>query len=305
MADFFVLPLYGLPYLFLAATTISLMCGIRNLSVFAIALSLVTAFQSGVVNIIGLLTLGVFLLLSLWHFSLRHEKTVFRFPGATMISAVLIVAAAIAFFSHSVPGFHNIKVIDHVVMSPVAIPFTMYLNFDKVAAAVILALCGGFFSSANGQAALYKLADLKNLLKWVFLIWAGCSVTLIAAGLSVGYIAFDPKIMPYFWIWTANNFLFVAFAEETLFRGMIQGSLSKAFARFGWSPYTALAASAVLFGLSHIYGGWTYVVLATVAGLFYGMAYLRTGLLIAPVLVHFLLNLTHALLFSYPALSGR
>lgn len=286
----------------LAVSTISLMCGYRNISVLAIVGSLVAAFQSNIINTIGLLTLGAFLLLSLWHFSLRDQKTAIRFPGATVISGVLVVLTAVAFFSHRVPGFQNTIVIDHVAMSPDAIPFTMYLNFDKVAAALMLALSGGFFSSQNGQSILYKFSTQKILWKWVFLMWMACSGLLMAAGLMAGYIAFDPKIMPYFWIWAANNLLFVAFAEETLFRGMIQGSLSKAFSRFGWSPYTALVASAVLFGLSHIYGGWTYVVLATIAGLFYGMAYLRTGLLIAPILVHFLLNLTHALLFTYPAL---
>lgn len=304
MPDISILPLYGIPYLFLAAATILLMCGSRNFSVVAVVMALLTSSLAGIINMIGLLALGGFLLLSLWHFSLRDQKTAIRFPGATLISAVLIVAAAIGFFNHDVPGFQNTKVIDNVIMSSGAIPFTMYFNFDKVAAALILALCGGFFTPAHGQSLLYSFAKAKSLLVWVLLMWVGCSAILITAGLAVGYIAFDPKIMPFFWIWAANNILFVAFAEETLFRGMIQGSLSKAFARFGWSPYSAVVAGAMLFGLSHIYGGWTYVALATVAGLFYGMAYMRTGLLVAPILVHFLLNLTHALFFTYPALYG-
>lgn len=304
MPDFPALPLFGIPYLFLAASTICLMFGHRNPSILAFLISLVTAFYSSVVNTIGLLTLGAFLLLALCHFHLRHQKAVIEFPGATVISGVIIVIASVAFFIHAVPGFQNAKIIDHVVMSPGAIPFTMYFNFDKVAAAMILALSGSFFLPQYSQIHFSKSARQKNVWRWVFLMWIACSGTLVAAGLTIGYIAFDPKIMPYFWIWAANNLLFVAFAEETLFRGMIQRSLSAAFGRFGWSPCMALVASAVLFGLLHFYGGWTYVILAAVAGLFYGMAYLRTGLLIAPILVHFLLNLTHALLFSYPAVNG-
>ncbi|WP_273795248.1 CPBP family intramembrane glutamic endopeptidase [Brucella intermedia] len=271
---------------------------------FAFVISLVTAFYSSVLDSIGLLALGAFLLLALWHFRLRHQKAVIGFPGATVISGLVIVIAAVAFFIHAVPGFQNTKMIDHVVMSPRAIPFTMYFNFDKVAVAMVLALSGSLFLPQYSQIHFSKSASQNNLWRWVFLMWLSCSGTLMAAGLTIGYIAFDPKIMPYFWIWAANNLLFVAFAEETLFRGMIQRSLSEALGRFGWSPCTALVTSAVLFGLLHIYGGWTYVILATVAGLFYGMAYLRTGLLIAPILVHFLLNLTHALLFSYPAVNG-
>ncbi|WHS31173.1 hypothetical protein QLQ09_15215 [Brucella sp. NM4] len=36
---------------------------------------------------------------------------------------------------------------------------------------------------------------------------------------------FDPKIMPYLGIWAVNNLVFVAFAEEVLVRGMIQGRM--------------------------------------------------------------------------------
>ena len=52
----------------------------------------------------------------------------------------------------------------------------------------------------------------------------------------------------------------------------------------------------------HYQGGLSYVALATVAGIFYGMAYYKSGRLISAIAVHFLLNLTHALFFTYPAL---
>jgi membrane protease YdiL (CAAX protease family) len=47
-----------------------------------------------------------------------------------------------------------------------------------------------------------------------------------------------------------------------------------------------------------------YVVLSTVAGLFYGYAFWKTDRIQSSILVHFSVNLVHFLFFSYPAL-GR
>ena len=44
----------------------------------------------------------------------------------------------------------------------------------------------------------------------------------------------------------------------------------------------------------------TYVLLSTLAGVGYGAAYHVTGRVEAGMLVHFLLNLTHLFLFTYP-----
>jgi len=66
----------------------------------------------------------------------------------------------------------------------------------------------------------------------------------------------------------------------------------------------ALAIASVLFGLSHFWGGWSYVALATVAGLGYGWIYQRTQRIAASILAHFALNTTYFFLFTYPALTS-
>jgi len=53
---------------------------------------------------------------------------------------------------------------------------------------------------------------------------SGCLITVIPLALAIGYMKFDPKIMPYLGIWAVNNLVFVAFAGEVLFRGMIRGA---------------------------------------------------------------------------------
>ncbi|MNP62935.1 CAAX amino terminal protease self- immunity [compost metagenome] len=63
-----------------------------------------------------------------------------------------------------------------------------------------------------------------------------------------------------------------------------------------------MIAASVLFGLAHIGGGWQWVLLATLAGTGYGIAYHRGGLA-AAVSTHFGFNLLHFGLFTYPMLS--
>ena len=79
--------------------------------------------------------------------------------------------------------------------------------------------------------------------------------------------------------------LLIAVPEELLFRGLIQNLLQKVL------PATyALLLAALIFGASHLNNGPTpdvrYVFLASIAGVFYGLAYRRSGGLMAACLLH-------------------
>lgn len=72
------------------------------------------------------------------------------------------------------------------------------------------------------------------------------------------------------WVFT---FFFIAVPEELFFRGWVQNLLER---RLGRTP--ALVLTAALFGLSHfnkraVLFNWRYVLLAAVAGIFYGRAW--------------------------------
>jgi membrane protease YdiL (CAAX protease family) len=86
-------------------------------------------------------------------------------------------------------------------------------------------------------------------------------------------------------------FIFVAIPEELLFRGIIQNSLQKTLLK----PLPALIVTSIIFGAAHLNNGptqpdWRYFLLASIAGLFYGNAYARTGNLMAPAIVHTLVD---------------
>jgi membrane protease YdiL (CAAX protease family) len=97
----------------------------------------------------------------------------------------------------------------------------------------------------------------------------------VMLGLALGFLHFHPQIPSVFrvvlgWVFT---FFFIAVPEELFFRGWMQNLLERRLGR-KW----ALLTTAVLFGLSHfnkraLHFNWRYVLLAALAGVFYGRAW--------------------------------
>lgn len=85
------------------------------------------------------------------------------------------------------------------------------------------------------------------------------------------------------WIFT---FFFIAVPEELFFRGWIQNLLERRLGRTA-----ALIVTAVVFGLSHFNKrtaqfNWRYVLLAAIAGIFYGLAWRRERRVGASAVTH-------------------
>ena len=126
----------------------------------------------------------------------------------------------------------------------------------------------------------------------------GLAATLTLA-VTFGLISWQPDWTPWFWVFAAGNLLNTCVAEELLFRGLLQRQLQKRLV-----PLLAMAVAAVLFGIAHLAGGWAYVGVATLAGAVYGLTYYFTGRVVWAVLAHWLLNLSHLVLFTYPVAAG-
>lgn len=202
----------------------------------------------------------------------------------------MLVMLALAL--HAVPGFHNPRLFNQLVVSTNAPPFTMYLNFDKAAAGLILLglLCT-------------RVVDGEG---WRRALGAGLGGGLLAAaavlgiGLATGYIAFDPNDWHLVLQFGLVNLLFVCVAEEVFFRGVLQERLQRAWAGHKAGTACAVALSSLLFGLAHLGGGVTLFLLATLAGAGYGAIYARTRSIEAAILAHVLLNVIHFAWFTYP-----
>ncbi|HSZ62963.1 MAG TPA: CPBP family intramembrane glutamic endopeptidase [Terriglobales bacterium] len=110
---------------------------------------------------------------------------------------------------------------------------------------------------------------------------------VIGLGLALGFL--HPHggrlqfSMIYKWIYI---FVFVAVPEELYFRAWVQNLLERRIGR-----RAALCITAVLFGLSHFnkrstHFNWTYVFLASIAGIFYGRAWREQRRLPASAITH-------------------
>lgn len=114
---------------------------------------------------------------------------------------------------------------------------------------------------------------------------------VIVLGLVLGFIHPHANL-PAWWKAVATwlgIFIFVAVPEELFFRAWVQNLLERRVGRG-----TALVIASVLFGLSHFnkrnFGGahfnWRYVLLATVAGIFYGRAWREQRRVPASTITH-------------------
>lgn len=93
-------------------------------------------------------------------------------------------------------------------------------------------------------------------------------------------------------LWTAVA-VSAGICEEIVFRGWLLATLHGAL-RLNGTALIVLAA--VLFGLAHAYQGITGVVLTAFAGVLFCGLYVATGSLLAPILLHILIDVRFAVL---------
>jgi membrane protease YdiL (CAAX protease family) len=116
---------------------------------------------------------------------------------------------------------------------------------------------------------------------------------VIPLGTALHFIQFDPaqarwRSLP---MDAISIFLLTAWPEELLFRGLLQNSLSRTLSSETGGWFTA----SVIFGLAHItnngvFPNWRYVILATIAGVFYGRTWRKTNSIFTSAIVHALVD---------------
>jgi uncharacterized protein len=126
---------------------------------------------------------------------------------------------------------------------------------------------------------------------WGFFVLASLIVfgcIAIPLGQAIHFIEFAPrfsewKSLP---LLSLGILFFIAWPEEFLFRGLLQNML----ARVSKSDLAGWWTASILFGFSHItnmgFPNWRYVLLASIAGFFYGWTWRTTGSIFASALVH-------------------
>src|SRR5271156_382691 len=129
-----------------------------------------------------------------------------------------------------------------------------------------------------------RLRDVRIGLVWL----AAYAPIAVALGLWLGFLHFHPLIpsarqVLLAWLFT---FFFIAVPEELFFRGWMQNLLERRVGRV-----RALLITSALFGLSHfnkraVHFNWRYVLLAAIAGIFYGRAWRHSRRVATSAITH-------------------
>ncbi|VVP87561.1 hypothetical protein PS918_02901 [Pseudomonas fluorescens] len=217
-----------------------------------------------------------------------------KLPLGRYLGHALFIVLALALATHWLPGFYNARVIDPQRFTDDAVPFSLYLNLDKPLIGFWLLLACPWIIGRR---------SLRLFLPATALALTLSALLALGGALMLGVIAWAPKWPEHAVLWLLNNLLLVTLVEEALFRGYIQGGLSRRLGHLPHGDHLALLLASLLFGLAHLGAGWQWVLLASLAGIGYGLAY-RFGGLAAAIATHFGLNLLHFGLFTYPMLAG-
>lgn len=275
-------------YVLFLSIAVALFHRSRAIQYLGLVLTSLLALQE---KLMTLNALGSLLILAIaLHFYYQHHelnKTI------KTVLLILIVGLLSGFVLHHIPGFNIYLAINKLKISQALRAYTMPLNLDKVMAALILYTISNLIIAERS-------INIKAL-KQSALILLACVTVILGPALLSGYIRLDPKIPSILPIWSLNNFLFVCFSEEVIFRGFVQSAIQNYLPKSLKYVLLSIVLASTVFGLSHYKDGATFMALAGICGLFYGYAYFKTGRILCAILVHFFLNLIHILVFSYPS----
>ncbi len=211
---------------------------------------------------------------------------------------VLAVALTIVLGSGQLPGFTDVVwAVEQV--SPNAPTSRLTTHFDVgVAGAILLARYGAPISK-------FCWASFREAAAGTAAASVAATAVVLGSAWALGVVEPDPKLPSQAALHLAKTLLWTAVYEETVFRAVIQGQLSRlrvfSSGRMRWAPVVLVAA---LFGIAHLRSGLPFALVASIAGFAYGTAYLLTKRIGAAIAAHFSVNTAHYLLFTYPFHSG-
>lgn len=156
----------------------------------------------------------------------------------------------------------------------------------------------GFLVIRELEGAGYSLIPTRSALKVGLREWMFFLPIAVALGELTGFIHFHSNV-PRIGHAIADivlTFLLIAIPEELFFRAILQNLLETRIERTA-----ALLVAAILFGLSHFNHGvgfnWKYVLLASIAGIFYGRAWRAERQIFASIVTHTAVDVVWSLWF--------
>ncbi|MCO7226487.1 CPBP family intramembrane glutamic endopeptidase [Pleionea sp. CnH1-48] len=217
-----------------------------------------------------------------------------RASGWYAVLGKLVVAVMFVMFgAHLLPGFERWDIVESQYLKPDSGVFSFSFSLDKTIAAILL--IGTYLNT--------QVQSWKRVLTVVSSVTLILLCTLFPLMYGLGFIRWQPEfLVP----WLSLTLLFMwkqllvtCVAEEAFFRGFMQPWLSS-LGPEKWGKVIGLLATSGLFALAHAGGGSKLILASFIAGMGYGIAYWWSQRWEAAVLVHWLVNVLHFMLFSYP-----
>jgi len=283
-----------LPFLLLLTAVIGLWFH-RTVWIAALVAAVLAGIATGALHWLAAVWIALLAALAIAYTRARDSASPNK-PVWQTLAGLVFAIYALAMGLALLPGFHRVVLVQPQVLSDGATPYGISVGFPKVVTGIlILGLINPVLCTS--------WRELGRVLARAFPVFVITAIVGMTVVLAMGYSSFAPKWTVLFLLFAPVNLFFTCLSEEAFFRGFIQHDLSRIGSRPALAAGLALTFGAILFGLAHFGGGWTYVLAATVAGLGYGWAFMRTKRIEAAMAVHFGVNATHFLLFTYPALA--
>jgi membrane protease YdiL (CAAX protease family) len=283
-----------LPFILLLTAVIGLWVH-RTLWIAALAAAVLAGILTGALHWVAAVWIALLASLAIAYAKARASSSPHKRLWQTIAGSAFTIYA-LAMGLALLPGFNRIVLVQPEVLSDGATPYGISVGFPKVVTGIlILGLINPLLCTS--------WRELGRVLARAFPVFVITAIIGMCVVLALGYSSFAPKWTSLFLLFAPVNLFFTCLSEEAFFRGFIQHELSRIGSRRAFAAGIALTIGALLFGLAHFGGGWTYVLAAAVAGLGYGWAFMRTQRIEAAMAVHFGVNATHFLLFAYPQLA--
>jgi membrane protease YdiL (CAAX protease family) len=273
----------------------------------------------------------VLLLAPLWFLGFCALEPLKRLSPAGQVASAGVLALPYFIFALGTPDFYWRAAVIVIALPVLLAAFLTFSNLDprmawRDAAALVIIVAAYFLKwlqSAWPYAALalFPKLFLADVALYCFLVIrrvdAGYSLVPSRSALAIGirefalyfpfalllgeltgFIHFHAIVPDWHKaiIVLPATFLLIAIPEEMFFRGILQALLESRLGR-----NSALVLASVLFGLSHFNHGsvfnWRYVLLASVAGVFYGRAWRANRQIFASVVTHTLVDVVWSLWF--------
>ncbi|WP_150467142.1 CPBP family intramembrane glutamic endopeptidase [Francisella sp. SYW-9] len=261
----------------------------KKVGIFLFLISLVLALISGIIDFIGILI--VILSTILIYLNSKQED-----KGVIDILIFTITAIFLLFnYIHILPGFNNICIIKDAYISLDAIPFTLYLNYNSLILTYLILI---IFSSEIKF--LDKPKNITSTLKLGCLYGVLAIIILLPTSYIFSFIKYDFKLTSYTLIFIFVNLIFTCIPEEIFWRGFIQTKIQNYI-----NPTLAVLITSLAFASIHIiFAGIYFAILAFVASIIYGLAYIKTKRIEVSIICHYLVNIGQFIFFTYPILAS-